>query len=256
VTRPSAPRYLRPPIPSDSPVLSDEIVSQTRPHAIPTATVLRFCAVSLVLLLLAHLVDRWAYQNLVHPGVTESDLGRMLRVMGFLPLWAIGAAALVLSDWPRRTAASVKPALTRGALLLGSAAAGGIVAELLKLLLRRERAWAHEGAYVFRPFTERPFSTGGLALPSSHALVAFGGLAMMAYLFPRAGPVWYALAVGAAYSRVAAGAHFVSDVVLSGIVGIAVAALIWHWHLRRSAVAGDADDATTLLPGGRRSWTD
>jgi membrane-associated phospholipid phosphatase len=213
-------------------------VPHDRPHALPAATVLRFCAVSLVLLALAHLVDRWAYQNLLHPGMTDSDLGRMLRVMGFLPLWAIGATALVLSDWPRRTAASVKPALTRGALLLGSAAAGGIAAELLKLILRRERAWAHEGAYVFRPFTERPFSTGGLALPSSHALVAFCGLTMMAYLFPRARPVWYALAAGAAYSRVAAGAHFVSDVVLSGIVGVALAALIWRWHLGRVPGSG------------------
>jgi membrane-associated phospholipid phosphatase len=159
----------------------------------------------------------------------------MLRVMGFLPLWALAGGALVLCDWPRRTAESIRPALTRGALLLAGGTGGGLAAELLKLALRRERPRAHGGDYVFRAFAERPFSTGGLALPSSHVLVAFGALAMLARLFPRAWPVWYGLAVGCAFSRVAAGAHFVSDVVLAGVVGIAVAEGIWRWHLRRAS---------------------
>lgn len=207
------------------------------PHAADAAlsrtVVLRFVLVSVLLLALAHAADRWAFQNLAFPAFQHTDLGRMLRVMGFLPLWALAGAALVLCDWPRRTVASIRPALTRGALLLAGGTAGGAAAELLKLALRRERPGAHGGDYVFRAFAERPFSTGGLALPSSHVLVAFGALAMLARLFPRAWPVWYALAVGCAFSRVAAGAHFVSDVVLAGVVGIAVAEGIWRWHLRR-----------------------
>jgi membrane-associated phospholipid phosphatase len=207
------------------------------------AAVLRFVLVSVLLLALAHAVDRWAFHNLAFPDFQHTDLGRMLRVMGFLPLWALAGAALVLCDWPRRTVDSVRPALTRGALLLAGGTAGGAAAELLKMALRRERPGAHGGDYVFRAFAERPFSTGGLALPSSHVLVAFGALAMLARLFPRAWPVWYALAVGCAFSRVAAGAHFVSDVVLAGVVGIAVAEGIWRWHVRRAGDTADAPSA-------------
>jgi membrane-associated phospholipid phosphatase len=194
------------------------------------APLLRFLLASAAALVVAHLVDRWAYVHLAAPGLSGEDLGRMLRVMGFLPLWATAALALVLHDRPERPG---RGAWTRGLLLLGSATLGGAAAEVLKLVFRRERPRAHGGEYVFRAWTERPFSTGGLALPSSHALVAWGAAAMLAHLFPRARWVWYALAAGSSYSRVAAGAHFVSDVVLSAIVGLAVAEGLWRWRLRR-----------------------
>jgi membrane-associated phospholipid phosphatase len=157
----------------------------------------------------------------------------MFRVMGFVPLWAAAALALVLHDRgaPRRDDAH-RGHYRRGALLLGATIAGGITAELLKLLLRRERPWAHDGAWVFRPFTERPFSTGGLALPSSHALVAFAAAFMLARLFPRATPVWWVLGAGCALTRVMAGAHFVSDVVVAGLAAWLVVAALWRrWGL-------------------------
>jgi len=204
------------------------------PHeGLSRPVVVRFLLVSAAALLVAHLVDRWAYVNLAAPGLADTDLGRMLRVMGFLPLWATGALALVLQDWPLRVERGASAAFARGLLLLGSATLGGAAAELLKLVFRRERPYAHGGEYGFRPWTERTFSTGGLAFPSSHALVAWGGAAMLAILFPRARWVWYALAAGCGYSRVAAGAHFVSDVVMAGVVGIAVAEGLWLGYRRR-----------------------
>jgi membrane-associated phospholipid phosphatase len=184
-----------------------------------TVTPVRFAAIAATVIIAAHLIDGWAYSALAHPRVYDGDLGRMLRVMGFVPLWAAAALALALHDWPR---------LRRGALLLGAPIAGGIGAELLKLLLRRERPWAHDGEYVFRAFSERPFSTGGLALPSSHAMVAFAAAAMLARLFPRATPVWWALAIGCGITRVMAGAHFVSDVAVAALAGWLVAAGLWR----------------------------
>jgi membrane-associated phospholipid phosphatase len=148
--------------------------------------------------------------------------------MGYLPLWLLLGTALVLHDWPRRTADSIRPALRRGLLLVGGAAVSGIVGELLKLLFRRERPRAHDGEYFFRAFTDRPLHSGGLALPSSHAIVAFGAAAMLARLFPRAAPVWYLLAAGCAFTRVAAGAHFVSDVVVSFLAAWLVVAWLWR----------------------------
>lgn len=198
------------------------------------ATLLRFSLASAIALLLAHLLDHWAYVHWALPEFGGTNLERMLRVLGFLPLWGVGTLVLILYDWPLRLTHSLYAAISRGLLLLGSATAGGVAAEVLKLLLRRERPRVHAGEYVFRAWAERPFSTGGLALPSSHALVAFGALALLARLFPRARFVWYALGIGCAFSRVATGAHFASDVVLSGVVGVMVAELLWRWHLRRA----------------------
>src|SRR5690606_20175073 len=108
------------------------------------------------------------------------------------------------------------------------AALSGVVGELLKLVFRRERPRAHDGAYVFRAFADRPLHSGGLALPSSHAIIAFGAAAMLARLFPRTAPVWSTLAAGCALPRVAAGAHFLSDVVVSALAAWAVVALLWR----------------------------
>jgi membrane-associated phospholipid phosphatase len=192
----------------------------------------RLLVAGVLAVLLAHLVDGWAYHHFQWRAIYDGDFGRMLRIIGYVPFWLLAALALALHDWPRRAARALRAGVERGALLFLAAAAGGIIAELLKLLLRRERPWAHDGEHVFRSFAERPFSTSGLALPSSHALIAFAAATMLSRLFPRAAPVWYAAAAGCAISRVLAGAHFVSDVVVAAIAGYAVAALLWRGHTR------------------------
>ena len=113
-------------------------------------------------------------------------------------------------------------------LLTAAPLAAGLVCEVLKLLLRRERPGLHEGAYVFRSFADHPWSTTNIGLPSSHVMVAFAGAGMASYLFPRTWPAWMLLAAGCAFTRVAAQAHFLSDVVLAGIAGAFVARLLWQ----------------------------
>jgi membrane-associated phospholipid phosphatase len=178
-------------------------------------------------------LDGWAYRALVVPDVYDHDWGRMLRIVGFLPTWVVVSVALALCgpqpgptpDIPR----------CRAFLPLIAATLGGVIAEVLKLLLRRERPEARAGAYVFRSWHDHPLSTSGLALPSSHALVAFAAAAMLARLYPSARWLWFALAAGCALTRVLARAHFLSDVALAAIVGWAVAALVWRWYVRRCA---------------------
>jgi hypothetical protein len=57
---------------------------------------------------------------------------------------------------------------------------GGIIAELLKIALRRERPGLTDGAHVFRPWSEHPLSTAQLGLPSSEVAVAFAAAAAAA----------------------------------------------------------------------------
>lgn len=184
-------------------------------------------------------LDGWAYRHLVRETIYDGDLGRMLRVAGFLPTWAIVSLALILCDPPQRQDAQNRWRRARGLLPLISAALAGLVGEALKLLLRRERPEAHAGAYVFRSWSDHPVSSAGLAFPSSHAIVAFGALAILARLYPRARWLWFAVAAGCALTRVLAHAHFLSDVVLAGIAGSLVATALWHWWSGRERACDD-----------------
>lgn len=211
-------------------------MKQTAQPLIPA----RFWVLAIASIVLAHLLDPVAFRYLRIDDVYGEDWGRMLRVMGFVPLWIAGGAALMLEDrtpWRRMVR-------SRGGLVIAGSIVGGIAAELAKLLVRRRRP-GELGEYLFRPFTERTFSTGGLGMPSSHALVAFGAAAVLARLFPRARVVWWGLAWGCGLSRVAAGAHFLSDVVAAAIIGWLVGALVWRWRAPDSQAPVAAVSPTT-----------
>jgi membrane-associated phospholipid phosphatase len=178
----------------------------------------RIAILAVVAIVLAHLGDRWAFHHLVSPGIYDRDLGRMLRTVGYLPIWLLMALALWLETRN-----------TRRALLLALVpTAGGALCEILKILLRRERPGLHQGAYYFRPFSNQPFKTTDIGLPSSHALVAFSGAWLLCRFYPRAWPVWVGLATACAITRVEAQAHFLSDVTVGAVVAYFLVALIWR----------------------------
>lgn len=172
---------------------------------------------------LSLVLDPWVWRNLSLAGIYERDWGRMLRVTGSLVFWAPLALAVWLA---MRRAGHSRPG--RAALLFWGPALAGGVAELLKLLVRRERPGFADGEYVFRDFAERTWSTSGLGFPTSHGMVAFGGAAVLAGLFPGTAPVAYAIAAGCALTRILAGAHFASDAVGGAIFGWAIGALLWR----------------------------
>lgn len=214
--------------------------------AAPPAIPARFWVLGVVSIASAHLLDPIAFTYLRIDNVHGEDWGRMLRVMGFVPLWIAAGAALMLHEQTplRRIARS------RGGLIIAGSIVGGIAAELAKLIVRRRRP-GELGEYLFRPFTERPLSTGGLGMPSSHALVAFGAAAVLSRIYPRARIVWWGLAWGCGLTRVASGAHFLSDVVAAAVIGWLAGWLVWRWRdpaldqhqVRDADNAADADHA-------------
>jgi len=186
-------------------------------------------ALSLVALAVAFVIDPWAYHHVRLDKVYDTDWGRALRSVGYWPLWIAISGALWLHDRDRR----------RAAYLAASVSVAGILGEILKLLVRRVRPGVHDGAYAFRPWSDHAFSSAGFGMPSSHALIAFSGAAALAVLFPRATPIWYALAVGCAITRVLAGAHFVSDVTVGAMIGVAVALSLRARFLHARSAAPD-----------------
>lgn len=176
-------------------------------------------------------VDATLYRYLHAPEVYDRDFGRLLRIMGFAGTWVALALAVGLTGDADPAARAV--AKRRGWLLFWSPMLAGGLAELVKILVRRERPALNDGAYGFRPWDERTWSAAGLAFPSSHTAVAFGGAAMLARLFPRARWVGYALAAGCGITRVFARAHFLSDTVFAAGLGWLVSWALWRRFARQ-----------------------
>lgn len=176
--------------------------------------------VAVVVFLGASAIDPWVFHHIQKPNVYDQDWGRALRSVGYWPLWMLLSLAMWLVD--RKRGQGPK----RAALLAGAVTVAGIIGEILKLLIRRERPGTLNGVYAFRAFSHHPFSSRNFGMPSSHAVIAFSGAAAMSILFPEATAVWYALAIGCGVTRILAGAHFLSDVVAGAAVGIGVVVVI------------------------------
>lgn len=190
-------------------------------------------ALALIGFVVAWQVDGIAYRELVNKSAERADWAKALRSCGYWPTWGALGLALVLIDWrdvPRVWPRTDKWA--RGVLIWMSTASAGLLAELVKLVVRRERPDMADGAYVFRAFGERTWSTSGLGMPSSHTAVAFGAAWMLTRLWPSAAPVWMAFGIGCGLTRVLDRAHFVSDVYVGALVGIVAAELLWRQHAR------------------------
>lgn len=184
----------------------------------PRPMLVRFVVVAVVATIVAHLLDPWAWQHLRYADVYERDWGRAFRVAGYLPIWLMLAAALWLHTGD----------LWRAAWLAFTPALGGLLAEVIKLVVRRERPNLHEGEYVFRSFADQLMSSKAMGVPSSHAVVAFSAAWLLCRYYPRASTIWVALAAGCALTRVLAGAHFLSDVVIAAAVAWLLVAVVWH----------------------------
>lgn len=183
-------------------------------------------------LVLPAFADQWVYAHLNHRDIYDKDWARFLRLTGWLPTWALVAWVVWLDQ--RRSTEAV--ATRRAWLMVWAPAAGGLLAEILKLLIRRERPEFGAGEWVFRSFADRTFLTVGLATPSSHTMVAFAAATMFARLYPSAKWVFYVLAWGCAATRVASRAHYVSDVTFGALLGWAVGwALYLKFHPREMA---------------------
>lgn len=198
----------------------------------------RVLVVMVVALVLSHLADGLAWEHVRYPRVNDRDWGRWLRTVGYLPAWIFTALGMWLTSRPGPGEPANGLGWRAGALVL-SAALGGGLAELIKLIVRRQRPGAESAEYLFRPYDVDLWSTGGLGLVSSHAGVAFGAAALLARAFPGGRVVWYTLAAGCAMTRVMAGAHYLSDVVAAAVLGWLVAEFVWRWAAARGRRAAE-----------------
>jgi len=190
-------------------------------------------AITLAFLIVPAFGDQWAYKHLYIERVYDRDWAMALRACGTFYVWLPVALILWLEQRERDVIAARKNAY----LLLGSAALAGILCEVMKLVIRRERPDVDHGAWVFRDWSVHTFSSAGLATPSSHTMVAFGAATMLARMYPRARWVFYVLAWGCGVTRMLSRAHYLSDVTFGALLGWAVGWGIWmQWGPKKATL--------------------
>ena len=200
---------------------------------------LAIAGVFLLGLVAVHLVDRAVVVHFSTRGFDE-DGGwvQMWRAVGFLPTWLLLGGAFVLVDLTTGTSENFWASGRRGIPLALSAALAGLAAEAMKIIISRERppgpgdGTDAELARVGEHVQHLPLSglwahyDAGLGMPSSHTAVAFGGAFMLSRLVPGVWPLAMLAAAGCAYTRLAAGAHFLSDVYVGVFVAYAVSWMV------------------------------
>jgi len=204
---------------------------------------------SLACLIVPALLDQWGYGHLHRDRLYDHDWAMALRAAGTLYVWIPVALVLWLVQRERDAALARR----RSLLVLGSPALAGLVCEVMKLLIRRERPDVAAGEWVFRAWNDHPFSSAGLATPSSHTMVAFGAATILSRLHPRGRWVFYAIAWGCGATRVLSHAHYVSDVTFGALLGWAVGWGVWmQWGMGKAEGRGQrADAGSPMLEAGR-----
>ena len=144
------------------------------------------------------------------PHTTTSD--RYVSVMSDLGEglgWVAGGAALMILGGPKGRRAGLATAVA-------SLAATYVVQVRVKPLFRR-----------VRPFVNREALVVGIkppdhSFPSGHTASSFAAATALAFYYPKAAPLAYALAAGVGASRVHLGVHFPSDAAVGGVIGIGI----------------------------------
>lgn len=170
-----------------------------------------------VLLGFAFLIDvriaGWAHNQ--HPMTSLPTIRRLFWWSGHFATTL--AIAMTLLLWhARKWRAAV--------MLLSSAAMAGLLCSVIKWVSGRTRPYRGPAAFDWHPFVGglKGLFSGpeNLTFPSGHACLLFSMAACLSRLVPRWSLLFFSLATVAASFRVLVGAHYPSDVVAGGIVGV------------------------------------
>ena len=101
-----------------------------------------------------------------------------------------------------------------------------IVSFVLKITIQRARPFQMGIVSLLSVLQEASHDIWNFSFPSSHAMLAFCVVPILAEQYPKLKKVWIGLAVLIAFSRIYFGLHFFSDVIVGGGVGYLIGAMI------------------------------
>lgn len=173
------------------------------------------------------------------------DLGKAVMLSEAFAHGA-GAAVILLTVWLLDDRLHGSPGRRCLAGVVAGAFGGGLVTDLIKLMVDRVRPRALDFAAVQSTLGTfaAPGGVGGSDLhsfPSGHSAVAAGLACTLAVLYPRGRWLFASVAAMACLQRVVASAHYPSDVAWGAAIGVGVATLA----ARRTAIPPLADSSET-----------
>lgn len=207
-----------------------------------TAAMKRWLLAALLVALLAGLADA----AVIH--AVAGSQAPAVRLMAWITnigksQWYLVPAAIVfiavgLYDWSQggpRT--KVRRALLFGqaAYVFLSVAAAGILVNVVKVLAGRARPFEIDrlGAWYFDPLS---FGYGHASFPSGHSATVGAVVGILIVWFPRWAIVIVEVGLFFAATRIAALAHYPSDVITGFTVGVFSAIIVARWLARRGVV--------------------
>ncbi|MBV8564162.1 MAG: phosphatase PAP2 family protein [Methylobacteriaceae bacterium] len=160
-----------------------------------------------------------------------TQLGTSAYMLVIAALIAI-LATLAAGRGPRRVGAGFQALAERAAYVFVVVALSGIAAQIVKHVVGRARPRFVDTLGPFH-FDFLSLTARLASFPSGHATSAFAAAWAIGLFWPPGRPWLFALAGLIAFSRVAVGAHYLSDVVAGACLGMLVAVLLAHAFARR-----------------------
>ena len=108
-------------------------------------------------------------------------------------------------------------------LTLGASA---IISFLLKISIQRLRPFQQDLVSIPEMLMSKSYEIWNFSFPSFQAMLVFCALPILSKEFPKIKWFWIVFACLVAFSRVYFGLHFLSDVIIGGILGYLIGALV------------------------------
>lgn len=180
---------------------------------------------------------------------TITDLGRAGWVLTPLALLLLILAVLSSRPLDRITQLVLTSVAVRVGYLFTAIAVPGLVVTIVKRMIGRARpySWELGGPFDFVPFN---WKVEYASLPSGHGTTAFATAIAVGALFPRLRIPMWTFAVLVAISRVVVSAHYPSDVIAGGCIGVLGAIAVRNWFAtRRLGFVISAERTVTPMAG-------
>jgi membrane-associated phospholipid phosphatase len=123
-----------------------------------------------------------------------------------------------------------------GLLLFSSVALSGLTADLIKVIAGRARPKLFFGETLYG-FDFLRFEHSWISFPSGHSATAFSVASTLCILFPRYRSIFLLWAALIALSRVVTTQHYISDVLVGSLLGVASTAFLYHRYFKKPSHA-------------------
>ena len=115
-------------------------------------------------------------------------------------------------------------------------AASAIISFLLKVAVQRLRPFQQDLVSIPEILASRSYEIWNFSFPSFQAMLVFCALPIISKEFPKIKWAWIIFAILVAFSRVYFGLHFLSDVIVGGILGYLIGVLVIRLENKKSFV--------------------